>query len=71
MKGGNLRIEETKKELTSFLNKKLQELPVGVVKLVLENSLTEINNLYNKVIEKEISEYEEEIQNGNDDGKED
>lgn len=66
MKGSNLIIEETKKELTSFLNKKLQELPIGVIKLILENSLTEINALNAKVVEKEISEYQES-QNGNDD----
>ena len=70
MKGSNLIIEETKKELTLFLNKKLQELPIGVIKLILENSLTEINALHNKVVEKEISDYEEN-QNGNDDSKED
>lgn len=61
MKGDNLRIEETKRELTSFINSHLQVLPIGVIKMILENSLVEVNNLYNKVVEKETSEYEESI----------
>ena len=72
MKGSNLAIEEAKQELTSLINRKLQELPIGVVKLVLETSLAEVNNLYTKIVEKETSEYEEEskteqVQNGTDD----
>lgn len=67
MKGSNLRIEETKKELTSFINQKLQELPIGIIKLLLENSLSEVNSLHAKVVEKEASEYEQEqVQNGTD-----
>lgn len=64
MKGINLRIEETKKQLTDFLNEKLQELPISILKLIVENSLNGINALNDKVIEKEISDYEKEIQNG-------
>ena len=72
MKGSNLAIEEVKQELTSLINRKLQELPIGVVKLILETSLAEVNNLYTKIVEKETSEYEEEskieqVQNGTDD----
>ena len=72
MKGSNLAIEEAKQELTSLINRKLQELPIGVVKLILETSLAEVNNLYTKIVGKETSEYEEEskteqIQNGTDD----
>ena len=73
MKGDNLRIDETKRELTSFINSHLQILPVGVIKMILESSLLEVNDLYDKVIEKEISEYEasikakgDPIQNGTD-----
>lgn len=67
MKGNNLRIEETKQELTSFINQKLQELPIGIIKLLLENSLSEVNSLHAKVVEKEASEYEQEqVQNGTD-----
>ena len=61
MKGDNLRIEETKRELTSFINSHLQILPIGVIKMILENSLAEVNNLYSKIVEKETSEYEESI----------
>ena len=61
MKGDNLRIDETKRELTSFINSHLQVLPIGVIKMILENSLVEVNNLYDKIVEKEISEYEESI----------
>lgn len=61
MKGGNLRIEETKRELTSFINSHLQVLPIGVIKMILETSLVEVNNLYDKIVEKETSEYEESI----------
>lgn len=64
MKGINLRIEETKKQLTDFLNEKLQELPISILKLIVENSLNGINTLNDKVVEKEISDYEKEIQNG-------
>ena len=72
MKGSNLAIEEAKQELTSLINRKLQELPIGVIKLILETSLAEVNNLYTKIVEKETSEYEEEskieqVQNGTDD----
>lgn len=61
MKGDNLRIEETKRELTSFINSHLQILPIGVIKMILENSLVEVNNLYSKIVEKETSEWEESI----------
>lgn len=61
MKGDNLRIDETKRELTSFINSHLQVLPIGVIKMILENSLVEVNNLYDKIVEKEISEYEASI----------
>lgn len=61
MKGDNLRIEETKQELTSFINLHLQTLPIGVIKMILENSLVEVTSLYNKIVEKETSEYEESI----------
>lgn len=76
MKGNNLRIEETKQELTSFINEKLQELPIGVIRLILETTMVEINDLYSKVVEKESSEYEEGLkneqnQNGSEDSKED
>lgn len=69
MKGSNLAIEEAKREITSLINKQLQEIPIGVVKLLLESSLMEVNSLYSKIVEKETSEYEEEskieqIQNG-------
>lgn len=64
MKGINLRIEETKKQLTNFLNEKLQEIPISILKLIVENSLNGINTLNDKVIEKEFSDYEKEIQNG-------
>lgn len=64
MKGINLRIEETKKQLTDFLNEKLQELPISILKLIVENSLNGINTLNDKVVEKELSDYEKEIQNG-------
>ena len=72
MKGSNLAIEEAKQELTSLINRKLQELPIGVIKLILETSLAEVNNLYAKIVGKETSEYEEEskteqVQNGTDD----
>ena len=71
MKGSNLAIEEAKREITSLINKQLQEIPIGVVKLLLESSLMEVNSLYGKIVEKETSEYEEEskteqIQNGTD-----
>ena len=56
MKGDNLRIEETKRELTSFINEHLRVLPIGVIKLLLENSLVEVNNLYEKIVEKENPE---------------
>ena len=65
MKGDNLRIEETKRELTSFINEHLQVLPIGVIKLLLENSLVEVNNLYSKIVEKETSEYKESIATNN------
>ena len=61
MKGDNLRIDETKRELTSFINSHLQVLPIGVIKMILETSLVEVNNLYDKIVEKEISEYEASI----------
>lgn len=67
MKGINLRIEETKKQLTDFLNEKLKEIPIGTLKLIMENSLNGINILNDKLIEKEISDYEKEIQNGDND----
>ena len=65
MKGDNLRIEETKRELTSFINEQLRVLPIGVIKLLLENSLVEVNNLYEKIVEKETSEYKEKISTNN------
>lgn len=67
MKGINLRIEETKKQMTDFLNEKLKEIPIGTLKLIMENSLNGINILNDKLIEKEISDYEKEIQNGDND----
>ena len=65
MQGDNLRIEETKRELTSFINEHLRVLPIGVIKLLLENSLVEVNNLYEKIVEKETSEYKEKISTNN------
>lgn len=61
MKSSNLLIEETKQELTSLINSKLKVLPIGVIRLLLENSLIEVNNLYEKIIKKEMSEHEEEM----------
>ena len=61
MKGDNLRIDETKRELTSFINSHLQVLPIGVIKMILESALLEVNDLYDKIVEKEISEYKASI----------
>ena len=70
MKGDNLRIEEAKNDLISFINKNLQSLPIGVIKMLLESTLIEVTALYNKTVERENSEYEDAIQKKTDNKEE-
>lgn len=56
-KGINTTIEETKKELVTLINSKLNVLPISIVSLIVESVMMELRSGVDNALQQEAKSY--------------